>query len=166
MYFITRQIQKPGEHKAPGPTLACSPGQRGHSSRNLDPCCQQHCFCKSCRTLPRRCLPTKSQTQWKLPLSRKTEALLLRAKTAKRAAKQPPPLPESPIGRVGVQQKTPEEFKTSKKFKSKMVWHYNDIQPVCTSPGKLVLKILKYLCNRWQIMLPKPLIAAEWPPLA
>lgn len=52
MYFITRQIQKPGEHKAPGPTLACSTGQRGHSSRNLDPCCQQHCFCKSCGTLP------------------------------------------------------------------------------------------------------------------
>lgn len=64
-------------------------------------------------------MPTKSQNQWKLPLSRKTEVLLLCTETAKIIAKQPPPLPESPIRMVGMKQKMPE-IKISKKFKSKM----------------------------------------------
>lgn len=65
-------------------------------------------------------MPKESQNQLKPPLSRKTEVLLLCTETAKIIAKQPPLLPESPIRMVGMQQKMPEEIKTSKKFKSEM----------------------------------------------
>lgn len=64
-------------------------------------------------------LANKVPNPVKLPLSRKTEALLC-AETAKIITKQPPSFPESPIRMMGMQQKMPEEIKTSEKFKSKM----------------------------------------------
>lgn len=50
----------------------------------------------------------------------KNRSPIMCTETAKIIAKQPPLLPESPIRMVGMQQKMPEEIKTSKKFKSEM----------------------------------------------
>lgn len=79
---------------------------------------EQHSPASSAEHL-REMLASRDPDQWKLPRPEK-QACLLGTETAKSVASQPPPLPESPIQTVGVQQKIPEEIKTSKKFKSKM----------------------------------------------